>query len=188
MAQAMSHPIRARALPIFRERTASAKEISEALGISLGLVAYHIDVLWDLDCIELVQEEKRRGATEYFYRGISRTYLRDEAWAKLGAAARNELSVEAMEKINGAAIASFKAGVFDLRDNRHVSFTPVRLDEEGWNQSMNLLNEMLDRVIEISCESANRIAEQKGEVIDATISMIGVEAAPAKPPSRPDSD
>jgi DNA-binding transcriptional ArsR family regulator len=181
MAQAMSHPIRARALPIFRGRCASAKEISEALGLPLGLVSYHVDVLWDLDCIELVKEEKRRGATEYFYRGISRTYLRDEIWAKLGADARNEISVEAMEKINGAAVASFEAGVFDIRDNRHVSFTPVRLDEEGWNESMNLLNEMLDRFIEIGGESANRIAERGAEGIDASISMIGIESAPSKP-------
>jgi hypothetical protein len=46
---------------------ASPSELPDALGEPLGNVSYHVRILRELDCIELVRTEPRRGALEHFY-------------------------------------------------------------------------------------------------------------------------
>lgn len=69
--KALTHPIRARALAILNERTASPNEIAKELGQGVGHVSYHINVLKKCECIELVNTEPRRGAVEHYYRATS---------------------------------------------------------------------------------------------------------------------
>lgn len=183
LVKAVSHPLRARALAILNERVASPKEIHELLDVPLGNVSYHIRVLEDLGCIELVKTEPRRGATEHFYRGMTRSFLNDESWAALSPDAKGGVSVAGLKMINDASKAALLAETFDSRDDRHLSCTPVNLDEEGWEETMALLSETLERVITIQSESAGRQAKADEPMsIRATISLLGFESPP---PSEP---
>jgi DNA-binding transcriptional ArsR family regulator len=81
--KALSHPLRAQALTILNERVASPSEIAETLGAGLEHVGYHLRVLRDLGCIELVDTVRRRGFTEHYYRAVERPYLTDREWKHL---------------------------------------------------------------------------------------------------------
>jgi predicted ArsR family transcriptional regulator len=82
----MSHPTRARVLTILNDRVASPKEIAEEIEESLNNVAYHIDILAKLGCIELTKVRPASGGRvmQHFYRATERSYLDDDAWAELG--------------------------------------------------------------------------------------------------------
>src|SRR4051812_47204949 len=71
IAKALAHPLRARILLRLGERVASPGDLASELGAPLGLVAYHVRMLRDYHCVELVRTEPRRGAVQHFYRATA---------------------------------------------------------------------------------------------------------------------
>ena len=76
LAKAFSNATRARALNLIARGTASPKSIAVELGLDVRGVAYHVRVLRELGCIELVATEPRRGAIEHVYR-VAEWVLKD---------------------------------------------------------------------------------------------------------------
>jgi len=178
--KALSHPVRARALAILSERVASPKEIADELEIPLGNVSYHVNTLKEFGCIELVDEVPRRGATEHFYRGVARSFFNDENWARMDPTSKGGLSVAGLKVINKHARAAIEAGTFDSRDDRHLSYLTMSLDQEGWGEMTTLLAETLERLAEINVTAANRMAKSGGSAdsIHATAALLGFESPP----------
>ena len=72
LAKALSHPLRQRILQRLNEGgIRSPNELSRELGDPLGNVSYHVRILRELDCVELVRTEQRRGALEHYYRATA---------------------------------------------------------------------------------------------------------------------
>jgi DNA-binding transcriptional ArsR family regulator len=179
--KALAHPLRFQALMILNERIASPNELSKELGEGLGQVSYHVKVLLESNCIELVRTTPRRGAVEHYYRATSRAFLDDAEWAKLPASVKPGFSASLLQTIMDDAVTSLKAGTFDARDEHHLSWTPVKVDEEGWRDLTEALAETLDRVLEIQAESARRMAKAEDEgSISATVAMMNFEAPASK--------
>jgi DNA-binding transcriptional ArsR family regulator len=175
--KALAHPLRFQALMILNERVASPNELSKELDEGLSQVSYHVKVLLESNCIELVKTEPRRGAVEHYYRATSRAFLDDAEWAKLPPSIKPGFSASLLQTIFDDAIAALKAGTFDARDEHHLSWTPVKVDEEGWRELGGLLTETMDRVVEIQAESARRMGKSEGEEsIHATVAMMSFEA------------
>jgi DNA-binding transcriptional ArsR family regulator len=72
LAKALSNPLRAEALHLIAGGVDSPKAIGEALGKDVRGVAYHVRILHELGCIELVETHQRRGAVEHVYRVTAR--------------------------------------------------------------------------------------------------------------------
>lgn len=171
--KALSHPVRASALTILNQRVASPKEIAIELHEEVGKVSYHVKELRNLGCVELVDTAQRRGATEHYYRGVAQAYLSDSFWATLSTAVRNGISVTGLKVLIEAARESVEAGTFDARVDRHLSCLTLGLDGQGWKEANGLLNETLERLAEIGCESE---ARETGERIRATFGLLGFES------------
>lgn len=185
LVRALGHPLRARALAIFNERTCSPKEIADQLDVPVNKLSYHVNVLKRCECIELVTTAQRRGATEHYYRGTTRSFYNDEIWGQLSAAAKDGISVVGLKMILDAAQAAVVAETFDSRPDRHLSRTPVVVDDRGWGEVAEVLSTALDRVIEIQAESAERLANEGAAGIPATVAILGFESAPAEPKAPP---
>ncbi len=188
--KALAHPLRFQALIILNERVASPNELAKELGEGLSQVSYHVKVLLESDCIELVKTEPRRGAVEHYYRATSRAFLSDDEWARLPSSIQPGLSASLLQTIVDDAVEALKAGTFDARDDHHLSWTPMIVDEEGWKDLAAALTGTMERCIEIQAESAGRLAEAGEEGISATAAMMGFEAPASKrkkvaPPRKP---
>src|SRR5215212_8131241 len=83
LVKALAHPLRVEILAILNERMASPNELSKELDEGLSQVSYHVKVLKDFECIELVKTEPRRGAVEHYYRATARSFLTDRDWRAL---------------------------------------------------------------------------------------------------------
>lgn len=171
--KALSHPVRANALTILNQRVASPKEIAGELREEVGKVSYHVKELRNLGCVKLVDTAQRRGATEHYYRGAAQAYLDDSFWATLSTAVRNGISVTGLKVLIEAAREAVEAGTFDARTDRHLSCLTFSLDGEGWEEAKDLLNETLDRLVEIGARSESREA---GERIRASFGLLGFES------------
>lgn len=66
---AMAHPVRRRVLRALHRRgeARSPRELSDALGLHLSSVSYHVRVLRDAHALALTDETPVRGSVERFY-------------------------------------------------------------------------------------------------------------------------
>ena len=171
--KALAHPLRIQILTILNARTASPNEISRELGEGLSQVSYHVKVLRDYDCIELVRTEPRRGAVEHFYRAKARAFLTDNDWARLPDSIRPGMSAELVQAMFNDAAAALEADVFDTRDDRHVSWTPMRVDDEGWETLVEIMADSLERILTVRAASTERLAQAGEKGTRVSISMLG---------------
>ena len=177
--KALSHPLRMKLLAILSEREASPTELATELGEPLGNVAYHVKTLAELDCIELVRTTPRRGAVEHHYRATIRAFLTESQWERLPETSRRSISASRLSEIWSDAAAAIKSDTFDSRTDRHLSWTNLVLDEQGWEDLSAILAETLDRALELQAEVAGRLGNDGIEnTLSAKLVMMHYEAAP----------
>lgn len=185
LVKALAHPLRVQILTILNERMASPNELSKELDEGLSQVSYHVKVLKDFECIEMVKTEPRRGAVEHYYRATARAFLTDSDWQTLPDSVKPGVSGSVIKMIVEDVVGALDGGTFDARDDRHLSWTPGVVDEQGWSESTELVAETLNRMIKIQADSAKRLAKSKEDGIPATAVFMNFEGlAPEAKPSQ----
>ena len=155
IAKALAHPLRARILQRLGERIASPGDLAVELDAPLGVVSYHVRMLRDYDCVELVRTEPRRGALQHFYRATARPNFEEQQWRTLPSGLRGELSGETIQTVIDDLAAAADAGM--LEDPELVlTRTPLELDERGRKKLNKLLARTLEQALAIASESAAR--------------------------------
>ena len=103
LAKALSHPLRQRILQRLNEGgIRSPNELSRELGDPLGNVSYHVRILRELDCVELVRTEQRRGALEHYYRATASLARRRAVGAPAGGLPPQDARAHAVGDPRGA--------------------------------------------------------------------------------------
>jgi DNA-binding transcriptional ArsR family regulator len=186
LARVVAHPLRIEALSILFEHAASPKELAAELGSPVGNVSYHVRELQRIGMIELVDEKKRRGAIEHFYRAVSYPMLDTEEWEKLNPAEREVMSAWVVQLMLTDAVKAFGAGTFDARGDRHLSRTEMEVDEKGWDELVQIQEKALRATLAVQARCAKRLAKADGEApINAVSAQTCFELPPraAQPPA-----
>ncbi len=175
IAKALAHPLRARILQRLGERVASPGDLAVELGAPLGVVSYHVRMLRDYDCVELVRTEPRRGALQHFYKATARPNLDEGQWRTLPSGLRKELAGETLQELIADLAAAADAGA--LEDPEVVlSRTPLELDERGFRKLNKLMAKTLDQALAIAAESSER--RNKGaEVFGTEVGLLHFKRA-----------
>jgi DNA-binding transcriptional ArsR family regulator len=147
--------LRARILQRLGERVASPGDLALELGAPLGVVSYHVRMLRDYDCVELVRTEPRRGALQHFYRATARPALDEDQFKTLPASLRKELSGATLGDIVDDMRAASEAGMLDDPDVV-VQRTPLELDDRAFKKLNRLLARTHEQALQIAAESAER--------------------------------
>lgn len=175
LVKSLAHELRAEILAILNERMASPNELAKELDEGLSQVSYHVKVLKDYGVIRLVKTEPRRGAVEHYYRATSRAYLSDRDWHQLPKSVREAMSADLFQWILDDVVASLEGEVFDQREDRHLSWTPMLVDEEGWKEINGILDAALKQVLKAQQASVKRLTKSKEDGINMSVSMLGYE-------------
>lgn len=151
LASALSHPTRVHILSVLNTRLASPRELAAELDEPVNNVAYHIDSLKKLDCIELAEERPRLGGRviEHFYRAKRLQYIDDDAWELLDMKGKWNVVMPIMRLSSKDINEAMEAGTFLDPDDNHISRTPMIVDDEGWEETKVALEETLERLLEI---------------------------------------
>ncbi|NLU75935.1 winged helix-turn-helix transcriptional regulator [Streptomyces sp. HNM0575] len=72
--KALGHPVRHRIVNVLRQRPATLRQLSTALGLAKGTVGYHVRVLCEADLIHLKQTRQVRGGTEQYFALVSHDF------------------------------------------------------------------------------------------------------------------
>jgi DNA-binding transcriptional ArsR family regulator len=167
LAKALSHPLRRRVLErIMDDGEASPNEVAKGLGAPLSTVSYHVHILRDLQCIELVRTEPRRGAVEHFYRSALDLFLEDAQWSRLPLVVRRQLAGQTVGDLMQEMGAAAGSGGFDDAASA-IARVPLELDDTGRQELSELLHATLREAEAIQERSAAR-----GD--DAQPSLLGL--------------
>jgi DNA-binding transcriptional ArsR family regulator len=138
LARMIRHPLRQRVLSKYSEAVTSPSAVAAALGARLNIVSYHTQVLLRAGVVELVRTERRRGASQHFYRARSAGPIEDAEWERLPTNLRRALVRHAIDEIaREAADALPRSGMDD--GTAHVSRSYLVLDRQGRDELSSLL-------------------------------------------------
>jgi DNA-binding transcriptional ArsR family regulator len=155
IAKALAHPLRGRIFQRLGERIASPRELADELNAPLGVVAYHVRMLRDYDCVELVRTQQHRGALQHFYRATARPRLDEDHRRSLPSGLRRELTRHTLnavvEDLTAAAISDA------LRESQQIiTRAPLELDPRARAKLDRLLARTHERALAIAAESGQR--------------------------------
>lgn len=179
LVRALAHPLRIQILEVLNERRASPNELMDILEYPLGNIAYHTRVLEKCGCIELVATEQRRGAVEHYFRAKPRSYIGHQDWRKVPRSVRNEVSGASLEAFVDRAVDALEAGTIDDREETTLSWTTMVVDEVGWGQAREVLEEAMARLQAVHEQSRERLEITGEESIPMITGVAAFEAAPS---------
>ena len=160
--KAIGHPLRWQMLEALNEGEASPAQLARRFGEPVNLVAYHMGILAKAGGVEMVRTEPRRGSTEHYYRATMRPYFADREWARLPTETRHAvLAVETKRIVNDIRAAAAGTGLDHPK--AHVSWSPLELDREGYDEVANLLGGVLDQLNDIQARASVRQGEKSGK-------------------------
>ncbi len=194
--EALKHPIRVRILEALCEEDLSPIRFLRR-GLlppgfdfegdeknALSHVAYHFKELLKADCVVLVETIPRRGTNEHIYRSKMLALHTDEDFAVLDPERRRQISRSTLQMLVARAEGAIYQGTFDKRADRHLSWVPMELDEEGWQELRDLQAETLERAQGVKAAAIAR-KHERGESVytptfTATFGALAFES-PAMP-------
>jgi len=134
-------------------------------------------VLEKCGCIELVATERRRGAIEHYFRAKPRSYIGHQDWRKVPRSVRNEVSGASLEAFIDRVIDGLEAGTIDDREETTLSWTTMAVDELGWSQATEVLEEAMARLQAVHEQSRKRLEITDEEPITIVTGVAAFEAA-----------
>ena len=178
LAKAFTHPLRGHVwVTLFEKGLASPKEIADELGIDVSEVSYHFRELKRRKLIKLAHTVRRRGFAEHFYEPVAPAFFFDDAdWMQIPEPVRSTFSGEMLRQVIEELMGALEAGSFDAR-NRHLSRTWMLVDEQGWEESMSVAREALDRFQAIQTECAKRRRKSLQPGIPVSVVLTAFETA-----------
>lgn len=174
LATAMAHPTRVRVLTVLNDRVASPKELAAEIDESLNNVAYHVDILKELGCIELVKTEPSGGGRviEHFYRATQRSYFDADAWERLGEKERLAVSTTLMRLASEDINEAMAKGTFTDPDDNHISRTPLVVDRPGWEEITSILDRALEELLAVPEAVLGRTGGTDAETMPVKVEII----------------
>jgi Helix-turn-helix domain len=167
LSAALSHPLRRRILWGMKspDRVYSPSEFERAINensdepIDIKRIAYHFRELRDLGFIEEVKTEPTRGSVEHFYKPVQEFGAWDDEWSRLPESVKQALTSTILITGVEAAGAAIDSGAFCARDDAVIAQDTFWTDERGAGQALAVLAQAMEDLMQISEESAARLAE-----------------------------
>jgi hypothetical protein len=187
-ATVLAHPLRVRILELLNERDMSPVEfLREGFAppdMDVTHVAYHFRELAQYGCLEVAEVNKRRGSVEHVYRGVGRAFFSDAQWADFDADERMRISKTVIQGLLARVEGAVMTDTFDSREDRHLSWIAMRLDEQGWSEMATTLAAAFSEIEQIRSDAERRLAGNGGKEIPSTCAILGFESpsVPDRPP------
>lgn len=175
----MQNELRTQIIVLLNERIASRPEICKELGASVNRVRHEMKVLLALDppLIEQVYERPVRGTVEKFFQATDQARIDKEEWATVPDVVKGGMRGTLLNMVVDDAVSAISSDAFDSLDGAHMSWVPMILDDQGWEEAMEVLEEALEKVERIKGDSKERLLANGAKGHSCTVSMLGYASA-----------
>ena len=191
-AAVLAHPLRVRILALLNDRDLSPVEFCREgfapPNMDVSHVAYHFRELAEYGCLTMVEQNKRRGSIEHVYRAVGRAYFSDADWAALEPEERIKISKAILQGLIARADEAMMARTFETREDRHLSWIAMKLDEQGWKEMVTTLTAAFGEVEQIRADAEKRLDDSDEEPITSTCAILGFPSPTTPERSGPSAD
>jgi DNA-binding transcriptional ArsR family regulator len=132
-----------------------------------------------LGFLEEVRREsggKRRGARERFLRATAPAIFDGDSWTDLPDPVKSTPSWRIFRQLAEQFQEAMEAGTLDARPDRHLTWSLLLLDQEGWEKVMDALNRLFECLREEQAAAEKRVAESGEQRIQVTVALAGFES------------
>jgi predicted transcriptional regulator len=180
VAKLMADELRIKIVMELNAREMSPKEFHEEFGGgSISRVSRAFDLLAEFGWLYQTKTEtggKRRGAVEHFYRAIQPAVFYNDVWAPLPKSMKEMISGGIFEELVERVKEAMEAGTIDARETRHFTWTPLRLDQQGWEAVIARVDAIFHFLFEEQEDANLRMAESGEEPIPMTVALAAFES------------
>ena len=181
---AMKHPLRLAIHDLLMMEPLSVTELARRLGVPVGRVRYQVGRLKEAGLAELRELRPKRGMAERVY-SSSPAYITPADGAHL-TTDELEAGVKAiLKRMIRDSLNSVETGKFVARPEFVAARFPLRIDQQGWKQAADLLQETVERSLAVQAEAAKRLEHGGGEEVKAYCYAFLFEAAGGRRLSGP---
>jgi hypothetical protein len=193
LAEPVSHPLRVRILEVLNERDMSPSEFVEAGHAdfffghrpNVSHLAYHFRELADFKCLEAIDWKRSRGSVATTYRGVARAEFGDEEWAELPPERKRQIARTVAQGLMARIDGAFMSQTFLKRDDYHLTWFAMELDERGWSEVHDALALAFHTVAGIREDSKARLQETGEPGVPATAGIVFFESPETTPIATP---
>ncbi|HYH52945.1 MAG TPA: helix-turn-helix domain-containing protein [Solirubrobacterales bacterium] len=170
----LSHPLRLAIITAVDQRPASATEIAQAIDEPVDKIRYQLRGLVAAGLVRVAEERKNRGVLERFYVArVEAMYFDEEELRDVPVEKKDKMSATFLKVAFREAVSSLAAGT--MTDDSMVIRTPLRLDEQGWNELIRIHREAFEKVAAVKGRSEERLRESGGPMIPAVSVLLFFE-------------
>jgi DNA-binding transcriptional ArsR family regulator len=147
--QALSHSRRLELLALLERQDATASMLRSWVDdLELNTVVYHLTVLLEAGCVELVETRPVDGTFERVYR------------------ARPDLFLDPLYRSH--------AGLAEVEEESVLNWTGIKVDEVGWDQVVDLLQAARSQLLAVEEQSRQRLSLLDEEGITLTVGVAAL--------------
>jgi biotin operon repressor len=172
----VGHRIRIEILAALHEGPESQAGLAKIIGKPVTRIAHHIEELLKDGSIEIAKTETIRGnIAQHFYRVIELPEFSDEEIAEMTTEERQTLAALILQASTAEAMASLWAGKLHSDPRVMLAWNRINLDKQGRKDFADEQARSWERIKEIECESANRLAEAGKRGVTYIVTSFGYE-------------
>ena len=172
---------------------ANLREISAPLfhaefgGDSLEGIRRRFKVLEKIGWLKRVNQKtggRRRSAVEYFYKATGPAIFGTESWSDVPDSLEPTDQWTTLESLAAQVKDAIVAGTFEARLDNHLSWSVLRLDQQGWEKVAAAVDALLVFISTERDRAHDSIAESGEAPIAITIALAAFES-PKDSPKEP---
>jgi hypothetical protein len=180
LSKVFADPLRMKILTECNMREMSPKQFYEEFGGgSLSRVSRAFEVLVEYDWLEQIRTEtggSRRGAVEHFYRATGPAVFEADLWPEVPESMRMLVSWRVFETFTDRVREAMEAKTIDSRTERHFSWSPFSLDQQGWDNAISQVDTLYYWFLKEQEEANLRMAKSGEEPIPMTVALAVFES------------
>lgn len=160
-------------------RAMSVKSFHDEFGGSESEIRRLFKRLEEAGWIERVAEKtggRRRGSREQFYRATGLAIFDNETWKEVPSDAKHAHSWTTAMQLLEQVWKAVDAGTLDSRDDRHLTWSLLQLDKEGWDKIAVACDELFAFALKERDWAADRLAESGASPIMMTLAVAAFES------------
>lgn len=180
LAKLMADELRIKIVMELNLREMSPKSFYDSFGGgSISRVSRAFDLLTEFGWLRQTRTEtggRRRGAVEHFYVANHPAVFYDETWAPLPMSMKQMISGGIVEEFVDRVKVAMEADTIDAREDRHLSWIPLLLDQQGWDNAIAKVDALFHWVFAEQEEANLRMTESGEEPIPVTVALAAFES------------
>jgi DNA-binding transcriptional ArsR family regulator len=178
------HHLQVRILAACNQREVTSREIAEKEKKPLATIGYHFRVLEKKGYLRVARKERARGVLRHYYVADRQAVITDKEFEQMSEAEQDGITLAVLRDIVGCIGEAHEAGTIDARNDSHLSWSPMELDEEAWAEIKGESARLLERSFEIQAAASARLRKSGADPIYTAFILAAFESPAPKPPER----